>query len=175
MRSAWQLSMVAHVYQHMPTLPSLSQPSLAYARMLPCARHSMAAYIAKYMSSAYHSLQQHLSAVVGICQYLTARSVHVSKGSVGHRMSASVGQGQRTPETSLRTSSLLLVKPLEPSSASAHVVQIENVECLEGSRLRFDFLGKDSIRYENVVEVDPKVYQNIKDFMKDERGKGGAP
>ena len=88
-------------------------------------------------------------------------------------MSASVGQGQRTPETSLRT--LLLVKLLEPSSASAHVVQIENVECLEGSRLRFDFLGKDSIRYENVVEVDPKVYQNIKDFMKDERGKGGAP
>lgn len=32
------------------------------------------------------------------------------------------------------------------------------------STITLDFLGKDSIRYENTVKVDPRVYKNIKDF-----------
>lgn len=31
--------------------------------------------------------------------------------------------------------------------------QVENVECIEPNHIRFDFLGKDSMRYENTVEV----------------------
>ena len=30
--------------------------------------------------------------------------------------------------------------------------------------IKFDFLGKDSIRYENEVVVHPKVYQLVKKF-----------
>ena len=35
--------------------------------------------------------------------------------------------------------------------------QVENVECFEPDQIKFDFLGKDSIRYENTVTVDPTV------------------
>ena len=42
--------------------------------------------------------------------------------------------------------------------------QVENVECMPGDHIKFDFLGKDSIRYENEVVVNPKVYQLIKKF-----------
>eukprot|EP00892_Ulva_mutabilis_P005132 jgi/Ulvmu1/2991/UM015_0031.1 len=31
-------------------------------------------------------------------------------------------------------------------------------------KIKLDFLGKDSIRYENVVEVEPAVYKNMKTF-----------
>lgn len=40
------------------------------------------------------------------------------------------------------------------------------------NQIKFDFLGKDSIRYENTVEVHPKVYGNIEKFKKlDQHGK----
>ena len=42
--------------------------------------------------------------------------------------------------------------------------QVENVECLPGDHIKFDFLGKDSIRYENEVVVHPKVYALIQKF-----------
>lgn len=38
--------------------------------------------------------------------------------------------------------------------------QVENVELVPPHSIRFDFLGKDSIRYENTVEVDQRVYNN---------------
>jgi hypothetical protein len=38
--------------------------------------------------------------------------------------------------------------------------QVENVEVVPPRSIRFDFLGKDSIRYENTVEVDQRVYNN---------------
>ena len=34
---------------------------------------------------------------------------------------------------------------------------MENVECFQPNQIKFDFLGKDSIRYENTVTVDPAV------------------
>lgn len=46
--------------------------------------------------------------------------------------------------------------------------KVENVELLDDNQVKFDFLGKDSIRYENVVTVDPKVWANIRSFMRDE-------
>jgi DNA topoisomerase I len=54
-------------------------------------------------------------------------------------------------------------------------MQAENVEMLEGSCIKFDFLGKDSIRYENTVEVDPKVWENMKSFKKRDRNSKPKP
>lgn len=52
-------------------------------------------------------------------------------------------------------------------------MQVENVECISPNKIKFDFLGKDSIRYENVVEVEHVVYENVKLFCKqDRKGKG---
>ena len=35
--------------------------------------------------------------------------------------------------------------------------QCENVEMIPPNHIKFDFLGKDSIKYENTVEVHKKV------------------
>ena len=43
------------------------------------------------------------------------------------------------------------------------------MEMLEDNRIKFDFLGKDSIRYENTVEVTPEVWKNMKAFKKTDR------
>lgn len=40
--------------------------------------------------------------------------------------------------------------------------------------IKFDFLGKDSIRYENEVVVHPKVYQLIKKFCQQFADKKGT-
>lgn len=54
--------------------------------------------------------------------------------------------------------------------------QVENVECMPDDHIKFDFLGKDSIRYENEVVVHPKVYQLIKKFCQQfANKKGNAP
>jgi len=42
-----------------------------------------------------------------------------------------------------------------------HVIHIEQTEATPCS-IKFDFLGKDSIRYEQTHEVDPKVYASMK-------------
>ena len=50
--------------------------------------------------------------------------------------------------------------------------QVENVDCMEDHHIKFDFLGKDSIRYENEVQVHPRVYDLVQEFCrKDEKGK----
>lgn len=54
-------------------------------------------------------------------------------------------------------------------------LQVENVECMEepANHIKFDFLGKDSIRYENQVEVDPRVWELVQQFCsKTGSGKG---
>lgn len=48
-------------------------------------------------------------------------------------------------------------------------MQVGNVECVEPDHIRFDFLGKDSMRYENEVAVDKKVFKLMQKFCK------GAP
>ena len=45
-------------------------------------------------------------------------------------------------------------------------LQVENVEVLEDNHIKFDFLGKDSIRYENEVAVHPKVHSLVRQFCK---------
>jgi DNA topoisomerase-1 len=39
------------------------------------------------------------------------------------------------------------------------------VECIPPNKLKFDFLGKDSIQYVNTVEVEPLVYKAIGQFQ----------
>ena len=43
---------------------------------------------------------------------------------------------------------------------------MENVEVMGDNHIRFDFLGKDSIRYENEVAVHPRVHALVKDFCR---------
>jgi len=51
-------------------------------------------------------------------------------------------------------------------------LQVENVECIPPNHIKFDFLGKDSIRYENTVDVEVKVYKAVEQFTRtDSRGK----
>ena len=43
---------------------------------------------------------------------------------------------------------------------------------MENNHIKFDFLGKDSIRYENEVQVHERVYALVKQFCgKDSNGK----
>lgn len=44
-------------------------------------------------------------------------------------------------------------------------LKCEHVELVEPATIKFDFLGKDSIRYENSVEVERAVFDNIKSFL----------
>lgn len=47
------------------------------------------------------------------------------------------------------------------------------MECLASNHIKFDFLGKDSIRYENEVAVEPRVWQLVKQFCRGDK-KAGA-
>jgi len=46
-----------------------------------------------------------------------------------------------------------------------HVKLHKHVEEIGENVVEFDFLGKDSIRYNNKVAVDKRVYKNLKLFM----------
>lgn len=48
-------------------------------------------------------------------------------------------------------------------------LRVEHIELADPTTVKFDFLGKDSIRYQNSVSVEKKVYANLKEFVK---GKG---
>jgi DNA topoisomerase-1 len=43
---------------------------------------------------------------------------------------------------------------------------VDNVELMEDLTIKFDFLGKDSIRYENSVQVEEVFYKNVGLFKK---------
>ena len=50
-------------------------------------------------------------------------------------------------------------------------LRVEHVFFPSENVIKLDFLGKDSMRYENTVTVMPKVYRNLKEFT---RGKAGS-
>lgn len=45
-------------------------------------------------------------------------------------------------------------------------LRVEHIELREDNIVKFDFLGKDSMRYENEVKVEPQVYSNLSTFKK---------
>lgn len=64
----------------------------------------------------------------------------------------------------------------EADTVGCCTLKCENVECIEPHTIKFDFLGKDSIRYENMVEVEELVFKNIKMFKaKDGAGRPKNP
>jgi DNA topoisomerase-1 len=45
-------------------------------------------------------------------------------------------------------------------------LRVEHIECVEPTTIKFDFLGKDSMRYENSVEVPRIIFKNFRLFRK---------
>ncbi|KAM0866765.1 hypothetical protein ACQ4PT_042433 [Festuca glaucescens] len=60
----------------------------------------------------------------------------------------------------------------EADTVGCCTLKVENVTCLPPNKLQFDFLGKDSIRYMNTVEVELPVYEAIMQFCAG-KNKGG--
>jgi DNA topoisomerase-1 len=44
-------------------------------------------------------------------------------------------------------------------------LRFEHVNCKPNYIIKLDFLGKDSVRYVNEVQVDPRVYSNVEKFL----------
>ena len=60
----------------------------------------------------------------------------------------------------------------EKSSDTADTVgvsslRVEHVKLLDDNKIKLDFLGKDSVRYNKVLSVIPEVYENISEFIRD--------
>jgi len=53
-------------------------------------------------------------------------------------------------------------------------LRYEHVTLKPPDQLVFDFLGKDSIRYYNVVDVEPQIYKNVRIFKGDGKSEGDA-
>ncbi|XP_020590369.1 DNA topoisomerase 1 beta-like isoform X3 [Phalaenopsis equestris] len=60
----------------------------------------------------------------------------------------------------------------EADTVGCCTLKVENVTLLPPNKLQFDFLGKDSIRYFNTVEVELPVYKAIGEFQSAKRNDG---
>ncbi|KAM1103882.1 hypothetical protein FF1_012449 [Malus domestica] len=58
----------------------------------------------------------------------------------------------------------------EADTVGCCTLKVENVKAIPPNSLEFNFLGKDSIRYENTVEVETPVYKAIIQFQSGKRG-----
>lgn len=48
-------------------------------------------------------------------------------------------------------------------------LRIEHVKLLDDNKIKLDFLGKDSVRYVNTVEIQPEVYSALSNFIKNKK------
>jgi DNA topoisomerase I len=55
----------------------------------------------------------------------------------------------------------------ETDSVGCSLLRSEHIELKSPNIVKFDFLGKGSIRYKKTVEVDRQVYKNLQIFKKD--------
>jgi DNA topoisomerase I len=55
----------------------------------------------------------------------------------------------------------------ESDTVGVTSLRVEHVHLLDGFRIKLDFLGKDSVRYVNEVQVDQVVYDNVQSFCRD--------
>lgn len=49
-------------------------------------------------------------------------------------------------------------------------LRVEHIKLIEPRSVEFDFLGKDSMRYHNVVVVERQVFENLRLFMRNKEG-----
>ncbi|PON40698.1 DNA topoisomerase I [Parasponia andersonii] len=57
----------------------------------------------------------------------------------------------------------------EADTVGCCTLKVENVKAIAPNKLEFNFLGKDSIRYENTVEVELPVYNAVIKFQSGEK------
>ena len=60
----------------------------------------------------------------------------------------------------------------EADTAGCCSLKFEHVTLKPPNKVIFDFLGKDSIRFYDEVEVDPQVFKNLKIFKKAPKKEG---
>jgi DNA topoisomerase-1 len=53
----------------------------------------------------------------------------------------------------------------ETDTVGVTSLRVEHFEILDPYKLKLDFVGKDSVRYNRTLEVEPAVYSNIETFM----------
>jgi DNA topoisomerase-1 len=54
----------------------------------------------------------------------------------------------------------------ETDTVGVTSLRVEHVELLDNYRIRLDFLGKDSVRFNRILVVDDYAYNNIQEFIK---------
>lgn len=54
----------------------------------------------------------------------------------------------------------------ETDTVGVTSLRVEHITLMDNNIIKLDFLGKDSVRYLNVVAVDPIVYKNLDEFTK---------
>jgi DNA topoisomerase-1 len=52
----------------------------------------------------------------------------------------------------------------ETDTVGVTSLRVEHLDFLDNNKIKLDFLGKDSVRYNRTLVVEPLVYQNIKEF-----------
>ena len=48
-------------------------------------------------------------------------------------------------------------------------LRVEHIELKDDNRIKLDFLGKDSVRYQNTVKIDEEVYKILSRFMSNKK------
>ena len=59
----------------------------------------------------------------------------------------------------------------EADTVGVTSLRVEHINLLDNNTIKLDFLGKDSIRYCRKINVHSKVYENLKDFIKNKSKK----
>lgn len=52
----------------------------------------------------------------------------------------------------------------ETDTVGVTSLRVEHIQLLDNFHVKLDFLGKDSVRYNRILEVEPQVYNNLKEF-----------
>eukprot|EP01101_Sappina_pedata_P008097 TRINITY_DN4424_c0_g1_i1.p1 TRINITY_DN4424_c0_g1~~TRINITY_DN4424_c0_g1_i1.p1 ORF type:complete len:811 (-),score=412.86 TRINITY_DN4424_c0_g1_i1:78-2510(-) len=116
-----------------------------------------------------------IKGVADLQKFEKARELHTHIDSIRKKCAAELKDKDR--KVSQRSTALWLIDKLalrvgnEKSEDQADTVgccslRVEHVTLSSPNTLTLDFLGKDSMRYTNTVEVDPQVFKNLNDYVK---------
>jgi DNA topoisomerase-1 len=54
----------------------------------------------------------------------------------------------------------------EADTVGVTSLRVEHIDFLGNNKIKLDFLGKDSVRYNRTLEVKPQVYRNVEEFTR---------